>query len=98
MRPQDQTPGPTEQVRRLTYIVIILLYLVNRTPLGQVRRRRVDPLAVESRARSGMAAVLLHNMKAMKALAAEYGEASGAVAELRAMTRLYLASKLRRKS
>ena len=45
-----------------------------------------------------MAAVLLHNMKAMKALVAEYGEASGAVAELRAMTRLYLASKLQRKS
>ena len=45
-----------------------------------------------------MAAVLLHNMKAMKALVAEYGEAGGAVAELRDMTRLYLASKLRRKA
>jgi AcrR family transcriptional regulator len=41
-----------------------------------------------------MAAVLLHNMKAMKTLVAEYGEAGGAVAELRDMTRLYLASKL----
>jgi AcrR family transcriptional regulator len=45
-----------------------------------------------------MAAVLLHNMKAMKALVAEYGEAGGAVAELRDMTRLYLASKLRGKA
>jgi hypothetical protein len=41
-----------------------------------------------------MAAVLLQNMKAMKALIAEYGDASGAVAELRDMTRLYLTSKL----
>jgi AcrR family transcriptional regulator len=45
-----------------------------------------------------MAAVLLHNMKTMKALVAEYGETSGAVAELREMTRVYLASKFRRKS
>jgi hypothetical protein len=45
-----------------------------------------------------MAAVLLHNMKAMKALVAEYGEAGGAVAELREMTRLDLASKLRDKA
>jgi AcrR family transcriptional regulator len=45
-----------------------------------------------------MAAVLMHNMKAMKALVTEYGEASGAVAELRDMTRLYLASKLRGKA
>jgi AcrR family transcriptional regulator len=41
-----------------------------------------------------MAAVLLQNMKAMKALVAEHGEAGGAVAELRDMTRLYLANKL----
>jgi AcrR family transcriptional regulator len=45
-----------------------------------------------------MAAVLLQNMKAMKALVAEYGKASGAVAELREMTRLYLASKLQGKA
>jgi AcrR family transcriptional regulator len=42
-----------------------------------------------------MAVVLLQNMKAMKALVVEHGEASGAVAELRDMTRLYLATKLR---
>lgn len=42
-----------------------------------------------------MAVVLLHNMKAMKAMVAEYGEAGGAVAELREMTRVYLASRLR---
>jgi AcrR family transcriptional regulator len=45
-----------------------------------------------------MAAVVLQNMKAMKALVAEYGKASGAVAELREMTRLYLASKLQGKA
>jgi hypothetical protein len=44
-----------------------------------------------------MATVFLHNMKAMKALAAEYRHASSPVAELRDMTRLYLASKLRGK-
>jgi AcrR family transcriptional regulator len=43
-----------------------------------------------------MAVVLLHNMKTMKALAADHGGADsrGASAELRDMTRLYLASKL----
>jgi AcrR family transcriptional regulator len=43
-----------------------------------------------------MAIVLLHNMKTMKALTVEHGNAndSGASAELRDMTRLYLASKL----
>jgi|GEM_PF-4056615 len=41
-----------------------------------------------------MAAVLLQNMKGMKALLAAHGQDSGAVAELREMTRLYLASKL----
>jgi hypothetical protein len=45
-----------------------------------------------------MASALLHNMKAMRALVAEYGEAGGAVAELREMTRLDLASKLRDKA
>jgi hypothetical protein len=40
----------------------------------------------------GMAAVLLHNMKAMRALVAESGEAGGAAAERREMTRLDLAS------
>ena len=43
-----------------------------------------------------MAVVLLHNMKTMKALAADHGGATvdGASTELRDMTRLYLASKL----
>lgn len=41
-----------------------------------------------------MAAVLLQNMKAMKTLVANHGADSGAVAELREMTRLYLASRL----
>ena len=43
-----------------------------------------------------MAVVLVQNMKAMKTLRTESeGDASaGAIAELRAMTRLYLASKL----
>jgi len=41
-----------------------------------------------------MAVVLLYNMKAMKALAADDPTAVGASAELRDMTRLYLASKL----
>jgi AcrR family transcriptional regulator len=43
-----------------------------------------------------MAVVLLHNMKIMKTLASENGTAnkSGASAELRDMTRLYLANKL----
>jgi AcrR family transcriptional regulator len=43
-----------------------------------------------------MAVVLLHNMKTMKALAADSpgAESRGASAELRDMTRLYLASKL----
>jgi AcrR family transcriptional regulator len=45
-----------------------------------------------------MAAVLLQNIKAMKTLVAEHGETSGAVAELRDMTRLYLASKLQGKA
>ena len=40
-----------------------------------------------------MAVVLLHNMKTMKELVAD----QGAAAELRDMTRLYLASKLGRK-
>lgn len=40
-----------------------------------------------------MAVVLLQNMKTMKTLSAERD--AGAIAELRAMTRLYLASKLR---
>jgi hypothetical protein len=44
-----------------------------------------------------MAAVLLHKLKAMRALVAEYGEPGGAVAELREMTRLDLASKFRDK-
>ena len=44
--------------------------------------------------RRDMAAVLLQTMKAMKALTAEHGHDSGAVAELRRMTALYLASKL----
>jgi hypothetical protein len=44
-----------------------------------------------------MAVVLLYNMKAMKALAPDHGgvDIAGAAAELRHMTRLYLASKLR---
>jgi hypothetical protein len=58
----------------------------------------VDLLAVESRAGSGMAAVLLHNMKATRALVAEYREAGGAVAELGEMTRLDLASTFRDKA
>jgi AcrR family transcriptional regulator len=46
-----------------------------------------------------MAVVLLHNMKTMKALAADQGGAgdSGAAAELREMNRLYLTSKLSEK-
>jgi AcrR family transcriptional regulator len=42
-----------------------------------------------------MAIVLLQNMKAMKSLAADDGECVGAAAELRDMTRLYLANRLR---
>lgn len=47
-----------------------------------------------------IAVVLLHNMKTMKALTLENGIATspGAPAELREMNRLYLASKLRKKS
>ena len=43
-----------------------------------------------------IAVVLLQNMKTMKALSAEHGRNgdAGAIAELREMTRLYLASKL----
>jgi AcrR family transcriptional regulator len=44
-----------------------------------------------------MAVVLLQNMKTMKSLAAEDGECVGAAAELRDMTRLYLANKLQSK-
>lgn len=49
---------------------------------------------LSSEMRRDMAAVLLQNMKAMKVLTAEHGPDSGAVAELREMTRLYLESKL----
>lgn len=43
-----------------------------------------------------MAIVLLHNMRTMKELAAgqDRAESSGAAAEVRTMTRLYLSSKL----
>jgi AcrR family transcriptional regulator len=51
--------------------------------------------ALDAESALSIAVVLLQNMKAMKALVAEYGEASGAVAELREMTQVYLANKFR---
>ena len=56
--------------------------------------RRRSP-ALETKVADDMAAVLMQNMKAMKALTQEGAQASpGAVGELRMMTLLYLASKL----
>jgi AcrR family transcriptional regulator len=53
----------------------------------KLRDPRLDPRKAED-----MAVVLLQNLKTMKSLSAERD--AGAIAELRAMTRLYLTSKL----
>jgi AcrR family transcriptional regulator len=62
--------------------------------IAHTLRLRIPGLNPETA--QSMAVILLHNMKLMKALTAESGEPAdpGAAAELRQMTRAYLASKI----
>ena len=72
---------------------------VSAGPLGRIAQiLRVRSPQLHPKAAEDVAAVLLHNMKTMKALTLGPGTAagSGVVAELREMNRLYLEHKLSR--